>query len=199
LIWNLLTWYRIRQIPAAVPIADALIQELLLAVTTSSIVRTGTIVPAIPAPVNTPESAPIDDALIARVAPAPAVPPAPVIDPAANTVPPASSTNSAVAAGVHSTGVTAPFSNVPFVTIQWAETFIGGTYSTWLPHTVSFDFKPERTEIPTPGMGQIGMGTLTGKTGQTQTVVEVVGAAAPTQGPGWGVAAMIGVGIVGIV
>jgi hypothetical protein len=43
------------------------------------------------------------------------------------------------------------------------------------------------------------MGTLTGRTGQTQTIA--LGGAAPTQGPGWikGVAAAaVGVGIAGI-
>ncbi|EMD87879.1 hypothetical protein COCHEDRAFT_1182927 [Bipolaris maydis C5] len=89
--------------------------------------------------------------------------------------------------------------NVPFVTVQWVETFIGGTYSTWWPHTISIDFKPQRSAAPAPGRGEIGMGTLTGKTGQTQTVVEVVAAAA-TQDSGWtkGIAAMAGVGIMGI-
>lgn len=91
------------------------------------------------------------------------------------------------------------FSNMPFVTVQWVETFVGGTYSTWWPHTISIDFKPQRSVAPAPGRGEIGMGTLTGKTGQTQTVVEVV-AAAPTHDSGWakGVAAMVGVGIMGI-
>jgi hypothetical protein len=42
------------------------------------------------------------------------------------------------------------------------------------------------------------MGTLTGKTGQTRTIVM---GAAPTQGAGWikGVAAAVGVGVVGMV
>ncbi|KAF1943768.1 hypothetical protein EJ02DRAFT_121513 [Clathrospora elynae] len=91
-----------------------------------------------------------------------------------------------------------PGVNEPFVTVQWIETTIGGTYSTWVPNTIIFDFKPYRTQAPLPGKGEIGMGTLTGKTGQTQTVM--VGAA-PTQGPGWvkGVAAVVGVGIAGMV
>ncbi|KAF1837803.1 hypothetical protein BDW02DRAFT_645155 [Decorospora gaudefroyi] len=91
-----------------------------------------------------------------------------------------------------------PVSNVPFVTVQWAETFIGGTYSTWWPHTVSLDFKPAEPQAPLPGKGAIGMGTLTGKTGVTKTVAM---GAAPTQGSGWmrGVVAAVGVGIAGVV
>jgi hypothetical protein len=84
------------------------------------------------------------------------------------------------------------------VTVQWVETTLGGTYSTWWPHTISLDFDPAKNQAPLPGKGEIGMGTLTGRTGQTQTIVM---GAAPTQGAGWvkGVAAAVGVGVVGMV
>lgn len=142
------------------------------------------------------------------VVPALVVPPAAVVNPAANPTPapvpattsPTTSRKPLEIAYVHVKSVTTSFHNEPFVTVQWAETFIGGTYSTWLPHTVSLDFKPERSIPPAPGRGEIGMGTLTGETGQTQTVVIVQGAA-PTYDPGWvrGVAAVVGVGIAGVV
>ncbi|KAI1560642.1 hypothetical protein PtrEW4_011060, partial [Pyrenophora tritici-repentis] len=99
----------------------------------------------------------------------------------------------------------APFSNVPFVTVVWEETFIGGTFSTWVPYTVSLDFKPSTVHAPLPGKGGIGLGTLTGEIGHTQTVVIAAAptqvAAAPTAGGVWirGVAAAVGVGIAGIV
>jgi hypothetical protein len=93
---------------------------------------------------------------------------------------------------------TSTFSNVPFYTVVWAETWIGGTYSTWWPHTISLDFEPAQTHVPLPGVGVIGMGTLTGRTGVTRTVVVN---SAPTSGLGWskGLAAVVGVGMAGIV
>jgi hypothetical protein len=49
---------------------------------------------------------------------------------------------------------------------------------------------------PRPGKGEVGMGTLTGELGVTQTIV--MGAAA-SQAPRWveGVAAVVGIGVVG--
>jgi hypothetical protein len=84
-----------------------------------------------------------------------------------------------------------------FTTTQWIQTFIGGTYSTWVPKTIRIQYHTLSAGGP-PVMGEIGMGTLTGKTGRTQTVAM---GAAPTQGPGWGlgVAAAVGAGMVGMV
>jgi hypothetical protein len=79
------------------------------------------------------------------------------------------------------------------VTVQWIETWIGGTSQTWVPRTVTFGGQGYVTQAPSPGKGQVGMGTLKGEAGITKTVV--VGAA-PTVGFGWVVAA---VGVVGVV
>ncbi|KAF1847122.1 uncharacterized protein K460DRAFT_352302 [Cucurbitaria berberidis CBS 394.84] len=114
---------------------------------------------------------------------APAVPPAAVpVNPAA----PALTTAAAPLA--------APDVN-DFVTVQWVETWIGGTSQTWVPKTISFHFK-DMTAPLLPGKGEIGMGTLTGEPGQTKTVML---GAAPTEAAGWrGVAAAVGVGVVGM-
>ncbi|KAL6709097.1 hypothetical protein ACN47E_001913 [Coniothyrium glycines] len=87
-----------------------------------------------------------------------------------------------------------------FVSVQWVETKIGGTSRTWVPLTVTFHFEPFLDPAPLPGKGEIGMGTLTGKTGQTQTIVMGAGAA-PTDTAVWlkGVAAAVGVGLAGLV
>ncbi len=144
---------------------------------------------------------PVDPTLPVPVAiPAPAVNPPAVPAPPLNAiapVAPAPPINVAGTAGADVTRLAKPFSNVPFYTVIWAETFIGGTYSTWWPHTISLDFKPAQTHAPLPGVGEIGMGTLTGKTGVTRTIV--VGAA-PTHGAGWatGLAAAVGVGLAGM-
>ncbi|EMD65077.1 hypothetical protein COCSADRAFT_181035 [Bipolaris sorokiniana ND90Pr] len=194
----------IHRVPAVAPTEDPPAQGLVVAVPTLSITSTTTVEPAILTPVNTPASNSLEYALVARVGPAAVVPPPPIVNPVVNPVPPAPAPapTSSVSSRTTSTSVThamTSFSNMPFVTVQWVETFVGGTYSTWWPHTISIDFKPQRSVAPAPGRGEIGMGTLTGKTGQTQTVVEVV-AAAPTHDSGWakGVAAMVGVGIMGI-
>jgi len=81
-------------------------------------------------------------------------------------------------------------------TVEWRQTMIGGTYSTWYPKTISFRFGTEAT-APLPGKGEIGMGTLTGQVGQTKTVA----GAAPTQAAVWkrGVAVAVGVGLAGMV
>lgn len=62
-----------------------------------------------------------------------------------------------------------------FVTVQWVGTHIG-PLETWIPKTITFHFEP-MSQAPLPGVGSIGMGTVTGRTGQTQTVWTVVGAA----------------------
>ncbi|KAJ6194814.1 hypothetical protein J3E72DRAFT_403556 [Bipolaris maydis] len=194
----------IHQVPAVGPTENPPIQELVVAFPTLSITSTTTVEPTILAPVTTPTSNSLEDAFVARVEPAAIVPPPPIVNPAVNPVPPVpaptpTSSGSSMTTSTSASHAMTSFSNVPFVTVQWVETFIGGTYSTWWPHTISIDFKPQRSAAPAPGRGEIGMGTLTGKTGQTQTVVEVVAAAA-TQDSGWtkGIAAMVGVGIMGI-
>ncbi|KAH6875961.1 hypothetical protein BKA58DRAFT_437916 [Alternaria rosae] len=126
--------------------------------------------------------------------------PPPALAPPVNAiapVAPALPINVAGTAGADVTRLAKPFSNVPFYTVVWAETWIGGTYSTWWPYTISLDFKPVQTQAPLPGVGSIGMGTLTGKTGVTRTVVVN---AAPTQGVGWakGFAAAVGIGMAGM-
>ena len=205
--WSSLMCHRLRQAPAVAQAAVAPIHAPPVVITTLPVVAPAPAIPVsvpavsattapLPAPapvVNLPADPvppPAPAPPLNPVAPAPAPAPAPAV---AAPAPPA---NVAGAAGAGVTPVTAPFSNVPFVTVQWAETFIGGTYSTWWPHTISLDFK--QTVIPLPGKGQIGMGTLTGKTGQTQTVVM---GAAPTNGVGgWvkGVAVAAGVGVMGM-
>jgi hypothetical protein len=84
-----------------------------------------------------------------------------------------------------------------YTTVRWYESWVGGTYSTWFPTTITVH-PAYLTPAPRPGKGEIGMGTLTGELGGTSTIVL---GAAPSQAPGWakGVAAAVGVGIVGMV
>jgi hypothetical protein len=98
---------------------------------------------------------------------------------------------------ITSTRLASPGVTGDFVTTQWVETWIGGTSQTWVPKTITFHFQAMMTYVPPPGKGEIGMGTLTGKTGKTQTVIL---GAAPSQAAEWkkGVAAAIGVGIAGM-
>jgi hypothetical protein len=84
-----------------------------------------------------------------------------------------------------------------YTTTKWVETWVGGTYSTWTPTVITVIHK---TPAPAPPIwqGEIGMGSLTGETGKTQTVYM---GAAPSQVAGWakGVIAAVGAGIAGIV
>jgi hypothetical protein len=84
-----------------------------------------------------------------------------------------------------------------YTTVKWYESWVGGTYSTWFPTTITVH-PPFLTPAPRPGKGEIGMGTLTGELGVTSTIVP---GAALSQAPGWakGVAAAIGAGFVGMV
>ncbi|KAH8725858.1 hypothetical protein GQ44DRAFT_615058, partial [Phaeosphaeriaceae sp. PMI808] len=82
------------------------------------------------------------------------------------------------------------------VTTQWLETWVGGTSQTWVPKTIVYHYEPMPT-APSPGRGEIGMGTLTGDTGKTQTVMGV--APVHTARLIHGVAAAVGVGIAGLV
>lgn len=86
--------------------------------------------------------------------------------------------------------------DIEFVTIQWVETWIGGTYSTWVPRTITFRSN-NRTPGPLPGKGEIGMGTLVGEIAKTKT--EIMGAA-PTRTPSWakGLVAVVGAGFAGL-
>jgi hypothetical protein len=80
-----------------------------------------------------------------------------------------------------------------YTTVKWYESWVGGTYSTWFPTTITVH-PAFLTPAPRPGKGEIGMGTLTGELGGTSL------GAAPSQAPGWkGIAAAAGVGIVGMV
>lgn len=90
-----------------------------------------------------------------------------------------------------------PGVNQDFVSVQWVETWIGGTSQTWVPKTITFHFQAFVTQAPMPGIGEIGMGTLTGVPGQTKTVAA---AAAPTQDTALlkGLVAALGVGVAGI-
>lgn len=119
---------------------------------------------------------------------------APAMPPAVNPVVPA------VPSAIHTTTSLTPSPVVDgdFVSVQWVETKIDGTLRTWVPKTITFNFHAHTTQGPLPGKGEIGMGTLTGDTGRTKTVVM---GAAPTYTPGWmrGVAVAVGVGFAGMV
>lgn len=86
-----------------------------------------------------------------------------------------------------------------YISVQWVETWIGGSSRTWVPQTFTVHF-PDRTPGPSPGKGQIGMGSIKGEAGHTKTIVV---AAAPTQAAAAalakGVAAAAGLGILGLV
>lgn len=117
-----------------------------------------------------------------------------VVAPLANPI--ASATANSVISAVSPVTTTPPsLQGDDFLTVQWMETWIGGV-RTWVPKTWTFHFDVE-SQAPLPGKGQIGMGTLTGRTGVTRTLV--VGAA-HTQTAAWmkGVVAAVGVGIAGI-
>jgi hypothetical protein len=125
--------------------------------------------------------------------PAPAITPA--ITPAIVTatpaaIPPAPPTNAPAAAPPNESGVS--------ITVQWIETWIGGTSRTWLPHTITLHNQAALETVPAPGKGQIGMGTITGRLGVTQTVIQ---GSAKTVGPEWKLGAMaaVGIGIAGMV
>lgn len=85
-----------------------------------------------------------------------------------------------------------------FVTVAWVPTHIG-PLETWVPKTITFHFEP-MSQAPLPGRGSIGMGTVTGETGQTQTIWTIV-AAAPTTAidSRQALAAAVAIGVVGLV
>jgi hypothetical protein len=98
---------------------------------------------------------------------------------------------------VQSTTTTSTSILLDYTTTKWYESWVDGTYSTWFPTVITVIHK-EPSPPPLPGKGEIGMGSITGITGQTQTV-EV--GAAPSQTAAWmkGVAAAAGVGLAGMV
>ncbi|OCL12044.1 hypothetical protein AOQ84DRAFT_166785 [Glonium stellatum] len=57
----------------------------------------------------------------------------------------------------------------PVVSTQWVETTIGGVV-TWVAHVYTQTFAAVPSQLPEPGKGEIGMGTLTGQVGVTKTV-----------------------------
>ncbi|KAF2264762.1 hypothetical protein CC78DRAFT_580002 [Lojkania enalia] len=77
------------------------------------------------------------------------------------------------------------------VTVQWLETTIN-KIRTWVPVTVTVTFAAVPDQAPQPGKGEIGMGTLTGVTGRTRTVVL---GAAPSMGWSWGRVVAVGMGV----
>jgi hypothetical protein len=100
----------------------------------------------------------------APAAPTAAIPPA---EHAVTPAPPATSL-SPIPATTTVPGVPSQLTGDDFVTVQWIETHIG-TLCTWVPQTETFHFEA-MSQAPLPGAGSIGMGTLTGKTGHTQTI-----------------------------
>ncbi|KAF2649278.1 hypothetical protein K491DRAFT_721814 [Lophiostoma macrostomum CBS 122681] len=126
----------------------------------------------------------------AVAAPPPAAVPAPNANPNPDAVQPAAT----VPAGAAETGLVDHYS----VTVVWVETMIGGTSKTWVPKTITAFFPAVPSQGPMPAKGEVGMGTLTGQTGKTKTVL--VGAA-PTVGAGMikGMVVAAGVGIAGLV
>ena len=178
-----------RQAPAAPPPAPPPAppaQPLPVAVTSSAISATSILDSTNP-PSNLlagpPVNAPVAPA--APVAP-PAIPPAP---PAAALLTPSTTPPAAIPVPTHGLSV--------FVTVQWLETWIDGTSRTWLPHTITLHQEALTGAAPPPGKGEIGMGTLTGKVGVTQTIIE--GGAATTR-PKWqaGAVAAMGMGMAGL-
>ncbi|KAJ8109413.1 hypothetical protein OPT61_g7477 [Boeremia exigua] len=153
-----------------------------------------------PAPLDQPAALPpaiAPPALDPVVAPAP--PPAAAIPPAYQAVSPAPPAAILASPLTTSTMPLPPaVTSDDFVTVQWIETHVG-TLRTWVPNTFTFHFEAV-SQAPLPGVGSIGMGTLTGKTGQTQTIYMVVGAA-PTSAVGAKkvVVAAVAAGVAGLV
>jgi hypothetical protein len=121
---------------------------------------------------------------------------APAMTPRTTSVTSTSSSTSTTST-VQSTTSTSTSIVLDYTTTKWYESWVGGTYSTWFPTVITVIHK-EPLPPPPPGKGEIGLGSITGLTGQTQTV-EV--GAAPSQTAAWmkGVAAAAGVGLAGMV
>jgi hypothetical protein len=158
------------------------------------------LIPTPPAPANPPDAAPpvvVPPAADLPVAPAPAL--AAPTNPALLVVHPAPPAAVAVSPITPTkTGPLAPLgTGDDFVSVQWVETHIG-TLHTWVPKTITFHFAA-MSPGPLPGMGAIGMGTLTGETGHTQTIYMVGAAPTPAADLKKGFAAAVAVGIAGLV
>jgi hypothetical protein len=69
---------------------------------------------------------------------------------------------------------------------------MGSTSRTWVPKTITINFDISPSKAPEPGKGIIGMGTLTGETGKTKTIVL---GAAPTAGVGKWRVGMVAAGV----
>ncbi|KAK7190411.1 hypothetical protein PSPO01_03386 [Paraphaeosphaeria sporulosa] len=155
----------------------------------------------VPAAPNADVKAAVPPTVSTSTAVAPAVPPAivPGAAPAAPLAVPPAITPAPLASVPPAPVATPPDDSGVFVTVQWVETWIGGTSRTWLPHTITLRNEALSNAAPLPGKGSIGMGTLTGRLGVTKTIVKQ--GAAKTVGPEWKVGAMaaLGMGIAGIV
>ncbi|KAF1924182.1 uncharacterized protein M421DRAFT_425016 [Didymella exigua CBS 183.55] len=142
-------------------------------------------IPAGPPPVVDPPVAPAS----APVGPPVAVPPA------NQAVPPAASLP--LIPAITTVPQSPLLTGNDFVTVQWVETHVG-TIRTWAPQTKTFHFAA-MSQAPLPGVGSIGMGTLTGKAGQTQTILMVVGAAStPAVDSKKVIGAAVAVGLAGL-
>ncbi|KAF2011268.1 hypothetical protein BU24DRAFT_495485 [Aaosphaeria arxii CBS 175.79] len=140
-----------------------------------------------------------------NILPAPVpIPPVPVPAPApgAPGAPPLVAPKPAVPGGVAPAPAPAPTIRTDeySTTVQWVESHIGTTATTWYPQTVVMLFKATPGQGAAPGSGAIGMGTLTGEVGRTKTVV--AGSAATAEVKVWGkavgVLAGVGLGVVGL-
>lgn len=160
--WSVLNSARLRQAPGFAPVAappaELLAPSLPVAVPTT---------PAVP-----PAAVPVDAPPVVDLPAALALVPAAIavaISPADQAIPPAPPSASLPPIPATKTTLSPPLlAGDDFVTVQWVETHIG-TLRTWVPQTETFHFKA-MSQAPLPGVGSIGMGTLTGKTGQTQTI-----------------------------
>ncbi|KAH7083670.1 hypothetical protein FB567DRAFT_550710 [Paraphoma chrysanthemicola] len=142
-------------------------------------------------------SLPVTHPVIPVAAPVSSLDP-PTVDPGASMPSATATVITTLTSAITSTRLASPGVSGDFVTTQWMETWIGGTSQTWVPKTITFHFAPIEIYVPPPGRGSIGMGTLTGETGKTQTII--IGAA-PSQAAQLirGIAAAVGVGIAGMV
>lgn len=177
--------YRLRQAPVVAPTAASPTEDLDVV----HVVPTAAAV----APADLPAVNP--PAIEPRLSPAAAA--VPPDDGAIPPVPPAAMPDALVSATTTEPSLSL-ITGDDFVTTQWVETHIGKA-TQWVPEIVTFHFE-SMSQAPLPGKGSIGMGTLTGEPGQTQTYWTVVTAAAThavDSKPA--IAAAVAVGVVGLV
>lgn len=146
---------RLRQAPGSAPVAAP--------------VEATSVPAAAPGAPATPANSSVAINQIDTPVPAPAAP-AEGIQPAGQGVPPAPPAASLppVPATTIAPGVPPQLTGDDFVTVQWTETHIG-TLRTWVPQIETFHFEA-MSQAPVPGVGSIGMGTLTEMSGQRQTI-----------------------------